>query len=60
MLGRKNNTQEELDHCKAVVGQQLAAYKTLVNAVGTANPKVNSALEEFEALFFNNNARRFL
>ena len=33
MLGRKNYTQEELDHCKAAIAQQLAAYKTLVKAV---------------------------
>jgi len=56
MLGRKNYTQDELDHCKAVVGQQLAAYKTLVKAVSgaTTDTKVNAALEAFESLFFNN------
>ena len=56
MLGRKSYTQEELDHCKAAIDQQLAAYKTLVNAVGSAttDTKVSAALEAFEPLFFNN------
>jgi len=56
MLGRKNYSQEELDHGKAAVDQQLAAYKTLVKALASAttDKKVNSALEAFEALFFNN------
>ena len=30
MLGRKDYTNEEFDHCKAAIGQQLAAYKALV------------------------------
>ena len=56
MLGRKNYTQEELDHCKAAVDQQLAAYRTFVKAVASAptDKKANSAPEAFEALFFNN------
>lgn len=56
MLGRKNYTPEELDHCKAAVDQQLAAHKTLVKAVASAttDKKANSALQAFEALFFNN------
>jgi hypothetical protein len=29
MLGRKEDTREELDHCRVVVDQQLAVYKTL-------------------------------
>ncbi|GEM_PF-1829515 len=55
-LGRKNYTQEELDHCKATVDQQLAADKNLVKAVAdaTKDEKVNAALEAFETLFFNN------
>jgi multidrug resistance efflux pump len=32
MLGRKAHTQEELDHEKTAVDQQLAAYKKLVKA----------------------------
>jgi hypothetical protein len=31
MLGRKDYTQEDLDHARAAVDQQLAAHKTLVN-----------------------------
>ncbi len=56
MLGRKSYTQEEFDHCKAAIDQQLAAYKTLVEAVSSAttDSKVNSALAAFEVLFFNN------
>lgn len=56
MLGRKNYTREELDHCKAALDQQLAAYRSLVDALAgaTTDPKVNSALEAFEKLFFNN------
>jgi hypothetical protein len=56
MLGRKNYTQEELDHAKAAIDQQLAAYKKLVKAIdgATSDPKVAAALEAFEPLFFNN------
>jgi hypothetical protein len=54
MLGRKDYTQEEFDHAKAAVKQQLAAYKRLVKAIDTSDPKVASALEKFEPLLFNN------
>lgn len=56
MLGRKNYTQEEIDQGKAALDHQLAAYKKLVRAVAgtSADQKVKSALESFEALFFNN------
>ncbi len=56
MLGRKTYTQEELDHARAAVDQQLAVYRTLVEALGgtAAGPEVASALEAFEPLFFNN------
>jgi hypothetical protein len=55
MLGRKSYTQEELDHARTVVNQQVAAYKKLVKAVDNASaPKVTAALEAFEPLFFNN------
>ena len=45
MLGRKNCAQEELDHAKPAVDQQLAAYKKLVKAVdsATSDSKVTSA-----------------
>ena len=58
MLGRKNYTREEVDHAKAAVNRQVAAYKRLVKAVNgaTTDPKVASALEDFEPLFFNNMA----
>lgn len=56
MLGRKNYTQEEIDQGKTALDHQLAAYKKLVRAVAgtSADQKVKSALESFEALFFNN------
>ena len=58
MLGRKNYTQEELDHARSVISQQLAAYKELVKAIdkGKADLEVASALEAFEPLFGNNMA----
>ena len=56
MLGRKNYTQEELDQARSAVDQQLAAYRTLVEAIdgATQDPKVRSALDAFEPLFLNN------
>ena len=56
MLGRKNYTQEEIDQGKAALDQHLAAYRRLATALaGTpADKKVGSALESFEAVFFNN------
>ena len=51
MLGRKTYTQEELDHAKASVAQQLGAYDALaVVAAGTPE------LAAFEPRFFNNMA----
>jgi len=56
MQGRTNYTQEELDHCRTAVDQQLAAYNELVKAVASAaaDKKISSALTAFEAPFFNN------
>ncbi len=56
MLGRKNYTREEIDQGKAAIKQQLAAYKKLVKAIASAttDKEVNSAVDSFEALFFNN------
>ena len=55
MLGRKDYTQEELDHATTAVNQQLAAYKKLADAVdGASDPEAAAALEAFEPLFFNN------
>src|SRR6266536_1318828 len=41
MLGRKNYTREEIDQGKAVLDQQLAAYKILVKAVASATKDEN-------------------
>jgi hypothetical protein len=56
MLGRKTYTQEELDHARAAIDRQLAAYKKLVKAIdsATSDPEVAPALEAFEPLFFSN------
>jgi hypothetical protein len=56
MLGRKDYKQEELDHAKTAVNQQIAAYKKLVKAIdgATSDAKVTYALEAFEPLFVNN------
>jgi hypothetical protein len=55
MLGRNSFTREEFDHSKAAIVQQLAAYETLAKAAAaTTEKKVNSALDAFEPLFFNN------
>ena len=53
MLGRKTYTQGELDHARAAVDQQLAAYKQLAKAA-SSDPKGRSALEASEPRFFNN------
>src|SRR5690242_14084668 len=55
MLGRKNYTQEELDHAKAAIAAQLSAYDKLIEAIGgpASGPKVAAAVEGFEPLFFN-------
>jgi len=56
MLGRKDYTQEELDHAKTVIKEQLAAYRKLVKALDGASedPKVAAALESLEPQLFNN------
>lgn len=55
MLGRNSYTQDELDHARTAVDQQLAAYRTLVKTIdgATSDPKVASALAAFEPLFLN-------
>ena len=52
MFGRKTYNQEELDHAKAIVDRQLAAYQSLVKAV--AGQKVDSTLGGLEEELFNN------
>jgi hypothetical protein len=56
MFGRKDYTQEELDNARNAVGQQVAAYKAIVEAIegSPSDPKVSSALQAFEPLLFNN------
>jgi hypothetical protein len=56
MLGRKDYTREEFEHGKAVVDNQLAAYRQLSAALDNdaTGDKVRSAREDFEAPFFNN------
>ncbi|OLB80047.1 MAG: hypothetical protein AUI14_08265 [Actinobacteria bacterium 13_2_20CM_2_71_6] len=51
MLGRKNYTREELDRCRAAIGEQFAAYEKLTQAAGKA---ASPAVDAFEPLFFNN------
>jgi len=54
MLGRKDYTKEELDSATSAINKQLAAYKKLAKAVdASSDVKVQSALDEFEPLFFN-------
>jgi hypothetical protein len=56
MLGRKDYTQDELDRATRAIDEQLAAYEQLAGAIAAAgpDPRVASALADFEPLFFNN------
>ncbi|RZL76216.1 MAG: hypothetical protein EOP32_29675 [Rhodococcus sp. (in: high G+C Gram-positive bacteria)] len=56
MLGRKNYTQEEVDHAEQSVAQQIAAYTALTDAIAgeVTGKEVFAASEDFEPLFFNN------
>jgi hypothetical protein len=55
MLGRKDYTQEEIDHAKATIDRQLKTFRKLAKAVrATSDPKAAAALEEFEPLFLAN------
>lgn len=56
MLGRKSVTRDEVDHARASIDQQVAAYRTLVTAVAAkpGDTKIDAALDTFETLFFNN------
>jgi hypothetical protein len=53
MLGRNSFTQEEVDHAKTSIAQQVAAYKAVAKAA-SADKKGVAALDAFEPLFFNN------
>ena len=52
VLARQSYTQEELDHAKAAIKQQMAAHKALANtaASATADTKLSAALNEVEML----------
>ena len=56
MLGRKDYTQDELDHARTTIDRQLTAYRTLVAAMtaATSEEKVTAALEAFDEQFFPN------
>src|SRR3954447_18173453 len=66
MLGRKDYTPEELEAATPAVGETLAAYRALVDAIGRAtdDPEVTAALGAFEPHLFNELAlaldRRFV
>jgi hypothetical protein len=55
MLGRKDYTPDELDAATAAVGETLAAYRTLVDAIrrATDDPEVAVALDAFEPRLCN-------
>jgi hypothetical protein len=56
MLGRKDYSQEELDHGKAATKRQLASYRKLAGAVAGESPEdgAKPALEALERDLFNN------
>jgi hypothetical protein len=56
MLGRKDYTQDELDHARTTIDGQLSTYRTLVAALTgtTSEEKVTTALEAFDDQFFRN------
>src|SRR5450759_4979138 len=56
MLGRKEYTQKEFDHGKAAIEELLTFYKKLAKAIASEIPdnKAQSALDDFERVFFNN------
>src|SRR3954469_6486829 len=54
MLGRKTYTQEELDHARTAIDEQLAAYRALADAIDGTNPKASEALDALEPVLFNN------
>jgi hypothetical protein len=66
MLGRKDYTPQELDAATTAVGETLAAYHALVDAVARAtdDPEVTAALAAFEPRLFDELAlaldRRFV
>ena len=55
MLGRTDYTPQELDAATTAVGETLAAYRTLVDAIRrvTDDAEVTAALAAFESRLFN-------
>lgn len=51
MIGRKDYTQDELDHARSQIVDQLAAYEVLAGTV--SEPAGIAALEVFSPGFFN-------
>jgi len=58
MLCKNNYRKEYINECRSKMESQLAAYKNLVAAAtrngATGKTALNSALNSFEVLFFNN------
>ena len=58
MLCANNYTQKYIDACRSRVNLQLSIYKNLVttarNQVGKNEKSLNSAIESFDSVFFNN------
>ncbi|HEY6284360.1 MAG TPA: hypothetical protein VIX20_01750 [Ktedonobacteraceae bacterium] len=58
MLGVKKYTQTYIDECRSKVNGQLSTYNNLIttarNPVGKNEKSLNSAIESFEPVFFNN------
>jgi hypothetical protein len=58
MLGVKKYTQTYIDECRSKVNVQLSTYNNLIttarNPVGKNEKSLNSAIESFEPVFFNN------
>jgi hypothetical protein len=57
MLCINTYPQEYIDECRSRVKQQVAAYKALVTAArkqGTSAKPLESAIESFDPVFFNN------
>jgi len=54
MLCMNNYAQVYIDDCRAKVDDQVAAYKKVVSAASGGSKKLESAIEAFEPVFFNN------
>ena len=58
MLGMKTYTREYIDRCRSKVESDASAYRNLIaaarNQPASGDEPLNSAIEAFEATFFNN------